>query len=133
MSKSSVSATRRHVNLPGHPASLPFSDGVLVGDTFYLAGRIGIDPVTGRAPANVDAEIKLLLDGVQDVLAEAGMSMDDLVSVQIFSPDLSLWEPFNSAYVKRFNRELPARAFIGSGPLLLDARFEIMGIAVRRS
>ena len=133
MSKSSVSETRRHINLPGHPSSLPFSDGVLVGDTFYLAGRIGIDPVTGRAPADVDAEIKLLLDGVQAVLAEAGMSMDDLVSVQIFSPDLSLWEPFNAAYVKRFNRELPARAFIGSGPLLLDARFEIMGIAVRRS
>jgi len=132
MSKSSVSETRRHVNLPGRPSSLPFSDGVLVGDTFYLAGRIGIDPVTGHAPADVDAEIKLLLDGVQAVLAEAGMSMDDLVSVQIFSPDLSLWEPFNAAYVKRFNRELPARAFIGSGPLLLGARFEIMGIAVRR-
>src|SRR6478736_9657159 len=133
MSKSSVSETRRHFNLPGHPSSLPFSDGVLVGDTFYLAGRIGIDPVTGRAPADVDAEIKLLLDGVQAVLAEAGMSMDDLVSVQIFSPDLSLWEPFNSAYVKRFGRDLPARAFIGSGPLLLGGRFELMGIAVRRS
>ncbi len=133
MSKSSVSETRRHVNLPGRPSSLPFSDGVLVGDTFYLAGRIGIDPVTGRAPADVDAEIKLLLDGVQAVLAEAGMTIDDLVSVQIFSPDLTLWEPFNAAYVKRFSRELPARAFIGSGPLLLGGRFEIMGIAVRRS
>ena len=133
MSNSSVSETRRHVNLPGRPSSLPFSDGVLVGDTFYLAGRIGIDPVTGRAPADVDAEIKLLLDGVQAVLGGAGMSMDDLVSVQIFSPDLSLWETFNAAYVKRFSRELPARAFIGSGPLLLSGRFEIMGIAVRRS
>ena len=133
MSNSSVSETRRHVNLPGRPSALPFSDGVLVGDTFYLAGRIGIDTVTGRAPADVDAEIKLLLDGVQAVLGEAGMSMDDLVSVQIFSPDLSLWEPFNAAYVKRFSRELPARAFIGSGPLLLGGRFEIMGIAVRRS
>jgi enamine deaminase RidA (YjgF/YER057c/UK114 family) len=133
MANSSVSETRRHVNLPGRPSSLPFSDGVLVGDTLYLAGRIGIDPVTGRAPADVNAEIKLLLDGVQAVLGEAGMSMDDLVSVQIFSPDLSLWETFNAAYVKRFSHELPARAFIGSGPLLLDGRFEIVGIAVRRT
>lgn len=133
MSNLSTSDTRRHVNLPGRTSALPFSDGVLVGDTFYLAGRIGIDPVTGRAPADVNAEIKLLLDGVQSVLAEVGMNMDDLVSVQIFSPDLSLWEPFNAAYVKRFGRELPARAFIGSGPLLLGGRFEIMGIAVRRS
>jgi enamine deaminase RidA (YjgF/YER057c/UK114 family) len=37
------------------------------------------------APADVDAEIKLLFDGVGAVLAQAGMTMDDLVSVQIFS------------------------------------------------
>jgi len=133
MTNTSTSAARRYVNLPGRPSTLPFSDGVLVGDTLYLSGRIGIDPVTGQAPAAVDAEIKLLLDGVESVLAEAGMNMDDLVSVQIFSPDLSLWEPFNAAYVKRFGRDLPARAFVGSGPLLLGGRFEIMGIAVRGS
>jgi len=133
MAQATTTDTRRYVNLPDRPSSLPFSDGVLVGDTFYLSGRIGIDPVTGQAPSDVDAEITLLLDGVQAVLAEAEMSMDDLVSVQIFSPDLSLWEPFNEAYVKRFGRDLPARAFIGSGPLLLGGRFELMGIAVRRS
>ena len=133
MPDSSAVATRRIINLPGRTSSLPFSDAVLVGDTLYLSGRIGIDPVTGRAPSDVDAEIKLLLDGVDAVLREAGMTMDDLVSVQIFSPELSLWEPFNDAYLKRFSRELPARAFIGSGPLLLGGRFELMGIAVRRS
>ena len=126
------SSVRRHINLPTRKSPLPFSDAVLVGDTLYLAGRIGIDPVTGHAPADLEAEMKLLFDGLQAVLAEADMSMDDLVSVQIFSPDLSLWEPFNAAYVKRFSRELPARAFIGSGPLLLGGRFEIMGIAVKR-
>src|SRR5215470_20251600 len=133
MSGSQTAVARRHINLPDRKSALPFSDGVLVGDTLYLAGRIGIDPVTGRAPADLDAEIKLLLDGVESVLAESGMNMDDLVSVQIFSPELSLWEPFNAAYVKRFGRDLPARAFIGSGPLLLGGRFEIMGIAVRGS
>jgi len=60
------------------------------------------------------------------------MTLDDLVSVQIFAPDVSLWEPFNAAYVKRFSGPLPARAFLGSGPLLLGGRFELMGIAVRR-
>jgi 2-iminobutanoate/2-iminopropanoate deaminase len=133
MSNSPATATRQIVNLPGRTPGLPFSDAVLVGDTLYLSGRIGIDPVTGRAPADLDAEIKLLLDGVDSVLREAGMTMDDLVSVQIFCPDVSLWEPFNAAYVKRFSGPLPARAFLGSGPLLLGGRFELMGIAVRRS
>jgi 2-iminobutanoate/2-iminopropanoate deaminase len=58
--------------------------------------------------------------------------MDDLVSVQIFAPDVSLWEPFNTAYVKRFSTDLPARGFIASGPLLKGGRFEMMGMAVRR-
>ena len=133
MSSTQTTATRRYINLPGRKGALPFSDAVLVGDTLYLAGRIGIDPVTGRAPSDVNAELKLLFDGVEAVLAEAGMTMDDLVSVQIFSPDLSLWEPFNAAYVKRFSQELPARAFIGSGPLLLGGRFELIGVAVRKS
>lgn len=132
MSNTSASATRQIINLPDRSPSLPFSDAVLVGDTLYLSGRIGIDPVTGRAPADINAEIKLLLDGVEAVLREAGMTMDDLVSVQIFCPDVSLWEPFNSAYVKRFSGAFPARAFLGSGALLLGGRFELMGIAVKR-
>jgi len=122
---------RTYFNLP-RKAALPFSDAVLVGDTLYLAGRIGVDPATGLAPASVDQELKFLFDGFEAVLALAQMTMDDLVSIQIFSPDISLWESFNKAYLDRFSKQLPARAFIGSGPLLRNGRFEMMGIAVRR-
>jgi 2-iminobutanoate/2-iminopropanoate deaminase len=127
------SEARQYINLPGRRPGLPFSDAVLAGDTLYLSGRLGIDPATGKAAADVDLEIKLLFDSFEAVLAQAGMSMDDLVSVQIFSPALDLWEKFNEAYVKRFSGEPPARAYIGSGPLLLDGRFEMMGVAVKRS
>ena len=124
---------RRHINLSGRKAPLPFSDAVLVNGTLYLSGRIGIDPATGVAPDDVDAELCLLFDGFKSVLSEADMSMDDLVWVQVYSPDTSLWEPFNAAYLKRFSKELPARAFIGSGPLLKGGRFEMLGVAIRRS
>jgi len=123
---------RRYINLPNRPAGLPFSDAVLVGDTLYISGRIGLDPATGEAPENIDAELELLFNGFQAVLGEAGMSMDDLVWVQIYSPDVSLWQRFNAAYVKLFSQEFPARAFLGSGPLLLKGRFEMLGIAVKR-
>ena len=39
--------SRRYINLPNRPAGLPFSDAVLVGDTLYITGRIGLDPATG--------------------------------------------------------------------------------------
>lgn len=125
--------TRRYLNLPTHISTLPFSDAVLVGDTLYVSGRIGIDPTTGLAPADLNEELRLLFNDFEATLAQAGMIMDDLVWAQIFSPDLSLWERFNAAYVKRFTKpELPARAFVGSRPLLKGGRFEMMGIAVRR-
>jgi 2-iminobutanoate/2-iminopropanoate deaminase len=123
--------SRRYINLPNRPAGLPFSDGVLVGDTLYISGRIGLDPATGEAPESIDAEIELLFDSFQAVLREAGMTMDDLAWVQIYSPDVSLWQQFNAAYVRRFSREFPARAFLGSGTLLLKGRFEMLGIAVK--
>lgn len=126
-------AIRRCINLPDRQASLPFSDAVLAGDTLYLSGRIGIDPVTGVAPDDVEYELRLLFDGFEAVLNEADMSMDDLAWVQVYSPDISLWERFNTAYLKRFSRELPARAFIGSGKLLKGGRFEMLGVAVRKS
>jgi 2-iminobutanoate/2-iminopropanoate deaminase len=122
---------RKFINTAQHNPTWPFSDGVLVNDTLYLSGRIGMDPQTGMAPPDVASELKFLFDGVEEVLRRAGMTMNDLVYVQIFSPDVSLWNEFNQAYVQRFSRELPARAFIGSGPLLLGARFEMIGIAIR--
>jgi len=60
------------------------------------------------------------------------MTMDDLVFVQVFCPDVSLYDKFNSAYRSYFGKEYPARAFVGSGSLLRGGHFEMLGIAVKR-
>jgi reactive intermediate/imine deaminase len=122
----------RYIVLPGRKDALPYSDGVLAGNTLYLAGKIGIDPESGKAPAELEKEIRFLLEGMKATLKEANMTMDDLVSVQIFCPDLSLYEKFNEIYATYFVKNFPARAFIGSGPLLRGGRFEAQGVAVRR-
>jgi reactive intermediate/imine deaminase len=128
---------RRYIQLP-RPTSndvakrAPFSDGVLVGNTLYLAGRIGLDPKTGRPGATPQEEARLALDGIKATLAQAGMSMDDLVFVQVYCSDVSLFEQWNSVYRGYFHGDFPARAFLGSGKLLFDARFEVQGIAIKR-
>lgn len=112
--------------------SAPFSDGVLVGDTFYLAGRIGVDGTGNHVPDDIETEARNVMRSVESVLRKAGMGMDDLVYVQVFCSDVSLWPRFNEIYRTYFNRSaLPARAFIGSGPLLFGAHFEVQGIAVK--
>jgi 2-iminobutanoate/2-iminopropanoate deaminase len=124
--------SRRFINLPGRPANLPFSDAVLVDDTLYISGCIGFDRKTGAVPPEVDTELKFLFDGFSAVLAAAGMTWDELVWVQVFSPDLELWSRFNAEYVKHFAGDFPARAFIASSPLILNAKFEMMGVAVKK-
>jgi reactive intermediate/imine deaminase len=122
----------RHIVLPTRKDTLPYSDAVLVGNTFYLSGRIGIDPETGKPPAELEKEIRFLLDGTKSTLAAADLTMDDLVSVQVFCPDLSFYDKFNEIYRTYFTKDFPARAFIGSGPLLRGGHFEMQGIAARR-
>ena len=124
--------TRKAINLPGKTVQAPFSDAILSGNTLYLAGRIGLDPKTGKAPEKIEDEIKLLLDGEKDVLAASGMTMDDLVYVQIFCTDLSLFDKFNPIYRSYFTKDMPARAFIGAGSLLRGGHFELQAIAVKR-
>jgi 2-iminobutanoate/2-iminopropanoate deaminase len=110
-------------------SNLPFSDAVWHGNTLYLCGHLGLDPKTGRPPATADEEARLVMDGVKRTLESAGLTMEDLLSVQIFCSDVSLFEAFNVVYRTYFKGEFPARAFLGSGKLLFDARFEVQGIA----
>jgi reactive intermediate/imine deaminase len=122
---------RRYIHVGGRPANLPFSDAVLVDGALFLSGRIGLDPRTMQAAVEVSEEIRLLLDGVRATLEAAQMTMDDLVYVQLYCTDLSLYDQFNAAYRKYFGKDLPARAFLGAGSLLLGARFEMQAIAMR--
>lgn len=112
-------------------ANLPFSDAVWHGDTLYLSGHLGLDPKTGKPGATPEEEARLVLDGIKRTLEAAGLAMENLVSVQIFCSDVSLFEKFNTVYRTYFHGEFPARAFLGAGRLLFDARFEVQGIAAR--
>jgi enamine deaminase RidA (YjgF/YER057c/UK114 family) len=92
-----------------------------------------LDPKTGKPPAVVEDEIKLLLDSLKGTLAQAGMTMDDLVYVQIACSDLSLYDKFNAIYKGYFTtKDYPTREFIGAGSLLRGGHFELQAIAVRR-
>lgn len=119
-------------------AQLPFSDAVRVGDTLYVSGTLGIDPATAADPKNSRVasdpadEARYALEAVRHTLEAAGYTMDDLVSVQIYCTDLDLYGTFNDVYRTFFHDHFPARAFVGVSKLVRSARFEVMGVAVKK-
>ncbi len=110
---------------------LPFSSGVLVGNTLYIAGTTGVGPENAEKPVSAEKEARLVMDRIKGVVEQSGMTMDDLVSVQVFCTDLASYDTFNRVYRTYFHGKYPARAFVGVSKLLSGGRYEIMGIAVR--
>jgi 2-iminobutanoate/2-iminopropanoate deaminase len=128
-------ADRKYIVKPraGDMKALPFSDGVLVGNILYIAGHIGLDSKTGMPPASAEDEARLVMDGIKQTVESAGLTMDDVVSFQIFCTDLKLYDTFNGVYKTYFHGDYPARAFVGASTLLRGGRYEVTGIAVKRA
>ena len=112
-------------------ASLPFSDGVVVENTLYISGHLGIDPKTQQAANDPATEAKLVMSAVERTVTAAGMTMNDVVSVTVYCTDLGLYDTFNAAYRDFFHGHYPARAFIGVATLLRGAHFEVQGVAIK--
>jgi len=129
----SAQEARSYVNprSPGAPNVTPFSGAVQVGNTLYLSGSLGLQG--GELPATPEEEAMNVLNNVRANLEAAGFTMDDLVQVQVFCSDVdAYYDAFNTVYRTFFTDTFPARAFPGSGPLLRGARYEVIGIAVKR-
>ena len=109
----------------------PYSGAVLIGDTLHLAGAIGLDENL-EVPDDPADEARNVMNAIKRNVEAAGMTMDDLVTVQVFCSDVAHYQAFNDVYRTFFTQEYPARAFIGAGTLLFGARFEVQGIAVKR-
>jgi 2-iminobutanoate/2-iminopropanoate deaminase len=112
---------------------LPFSEGVLVGNTVYIAGHIGLDAKTGMPPASAEEEARLAMDAIKQTVELAGFTMGDVVSLQVFCTDLKFYDTFNGVYKTYFHGDYPARAFVGASNLLRGGKYEVLGIAVKRT
>jgi len=114
------------------PAGGPFSAGVLVDGTLYVAGQTGRDLKTGKVPEDFEAEVHQALDSVGIILREAKMSYEDVVSVQVYLTDIELFQRMNAVYITYFKEQRPSRTTVGVSRLAgAGARIEITVTARR--
>ena len=124
---------RKHIVIGRTAAEMadsPWSDAVQVGDTLYLSGYIGVD-AHNQVPKQAEEEARLALEDLKRTVVAAGMTMDDIVKIDVLCTDMSLFPQFNSVYRGYFKHGFPARTFTGSSQLLLGAHFEMTGVAIK--
>ena len=110
----------------------PFSPGVLVDGTLYVAGQTGRDLKTGKVPENFEAEVRQTLDSIGIILREAKMSYPDVVSVQVYLTDMELFQRMNAVYITYFKEQRPPGTTVGVTKLAAPgARIEITATARR--
>lgn len=111
---------------------LPYSPGILVGDTLYMSGQLGRDPATAKiVPGGIEAETRQALTNLREVLRAAGMDFGDVVSVTAFIADFDEFERYNKVYREFFPKDPPARATVGVSRLNLDAKVELQMVAAK--
>ena len=108
-----VLAQKKAIQPKEFPTGRPFSPGILVDGTLYVAGQIGSDLKTGKVPENFEAEVRQCLDNVGIILKEAGFSFGDAVSVQVYLTDMDLFARMNAVYVTYFKEPRPVRTTVG--------------------
>lgn len=112
---------------------LPFSPGILVGNTLYVAGHLGRDPVTSQlVSGGIEAETRQSLANCLEVLKAAGMDFKDVTSVTAYIASFDDFAKFNAIYSEAFPTDPPARATVQVAALNAGARIELQMIAVRR-
>jgi len=111
---------------------LPFSDGIIAGNTLYVAGQEGTDESNKLAAGGIAAETKTALDNIEKVVKAAGFEMKDIVSVTVYLADIHDFPEMNKVYKTVMPDPKPARATIQAAALVNDARVEIAAIAVKQ-
>ena len=122
---------RKVVNLA--PArGLPFNDGILAGNTLYIAGQEGTDDSSKLVAGGIGPETTATLENIQKVLKAAGFDLKDVVSVTVYLADIREFGEMNKVYKTVMPDPKPARATIQAAALVNNARVEISAIAVKQ-
>ena len=125
---------RRVIQPAGYkPTPSPLVPAILVGDTLYLSGSTGGDPVSGQLVAGgLEPEMKQIMTNVQTVLAAADMSLRDVVAVTVYLADMADFARYNELYRGYFpDGAFPTRSTVAVRELARGARLEVTMTAVR--
>lgn len=106
-----------------------YSQAVKSGNTVYLSGQIPLVPESGElVTGDIRAQIQRVFDNLGAVAEAAGGSLQDVVKLNVFLPDLSHFPLVNEVMAQYFQEPYPARAAVGVAALPKGADVEMDAI-----
>ncbi|MDE3178357.1 MAG: RidA family protein [Acidobacteriota bacterium] len=133
LSASASFAQHRAVNLTQGTKRAPYSDGIVAGNTLYVAGLQGTDSSGKFPPGGFGPQTRAVLENIQRVVKAAGFQMKDVVSVNVYLMSIHNFATMNSIYENFFPDPKPSRTTVQVAALSNGASIEISAIAVRPS
>ena len=125
-------ADRRAVYPPNYSSGDSASPGILTHDRLFISSMSGSDPVSGKVPDDLAAQVDLALDRVQAVVKAAGLELSNMVFVNPYLTSKIPMRVMNERYARRFEfGNTPARATIEVSSLPGGAHIEYTGVAIR--
>ena len=109
----------------------PYSQAIDTGSMVFASGQIPINPATGEILEGITAQTEQAIANVKAILAEAGLTVDNVVKTTVFLADMSLFGPMNEVYAANFTAPYPARSAVAVRELPKQVLVEIEVIAVR--
>ena len=109
----------------------PYSQAIDTGSFVFISGQNPVNPETGEIPEGISAQTAQSLANVKAILAEAGLSVDNVVKTTVFLSDMANFVPMNEVYAEVFTAPFPARSAVAVRELPKQVLVEIEVIAVR--
>lgn len=115
------------------PAAIgPYSQAIEANGIVFVSGQLPINPATGAfAEGGIKELTTQSLTNIKNILAEAGLTMDNVVKTSVFLADMDDFAEMNEAYAAFFAGTAPARSAVAVKTLPKNARLEIECIAAR--
>lgn len=126
--------TRKAVASPDAPAAIgPYSQAIEIDGFVFCSGQLGLDPVTGQLFDGIEEQAERSLLNLEAVLAAVGLTMADVVKINVFMADLSQFSMMNAVYARHIVAPAPARSTVQVAALPRAALVEIEAVARRSS
>jgi 2-iminobutanoate/2-iminopropanoate deaminase len=124
---------KKAISTSNAPAAIgPYNQAILVGNTLYSSGQLGLDPATGNFPeGGVKEQTVQVFKNIKAIVTEAGFGMSDIVKTTVFLADMNDFSIVNEVYASNFEGLFPARSTVAVKTLPKNGLVEIEIIAIK--